>query len=184
MTNTLKVHFFDDTKNIDPTIITYLNEKIGILTQECEFEIAKLNLKLKTAESKLKKYEQLRPEQYSLLELGLKDIFEGVAVIESSAYPVFTALTEAYPPNHFQTVIQEAGLGAQGAIDPGIVKNLLECADEREKQGEELLEKQVTSIQRKLQVSEANSKQSKDKMFVERVRNDEELLKLRVDLDS
>jgi hypothetical protein len=32
MSNTLKVHFFEDTKDIDPTVINYLNEKIGILT--------------------------------------------------------------------------------------------------------------------------------------------------------
>ena len=135
MSNTLKVHFFDDEKGIDPSVISYLNMKIGMIRQDCEFEIAKMNLKLKTAESKLKKYELLRPEQYSLMEMSVSDIFEGVAVIEPSAYPVFTALTNAYPQNHFQSVIDEMGLGGvSGAVDSNTVASLLEISDERQKQ--------------------------------------------------
>ena len=53
----------------------YLNAKIDILKQECEFEVAKMSLKLKAAEAKLRKYELLRPDQYGLLDMSLKDIF-------------------------------------------------------------------------------------------------------------
>ena len=94
-------------------------------------------------------------------------------------------MTEAYPPNHFQTVIEEMGLGgASGAVDPNGVSQLLEIAEGRQREAEELIEKTVEGLNQKVQVAEGNAKKSRDKLFIERVRNDEELLKLRVDLDT
>ena len=38
---------------------------------------------------RIEKYKDLKPEQYELMEMSMKQIFEGVAVIEPLAFPVW-----------------------------------------------------------------------------------------------
>ena len=49
----------------------------------------------------------LKPVAYSLMEMDLKDIFDGVAIIEPTAFPVWKALLEAFPKGHFSAIIKQ-----------------------------------------------------------------------------
>jgi hypothetical protein len=67
-----------------------------------------------------------------MLDLPLDEIFKGLSVVEMSAYPIFTSLLKAFPPNHFVGVIQEVMMGgASGVVDEETNKRILEVADER-----------------------------------------------------
>ena len=41
------------------------------------------------------------------MEMGLESIFEGVAVIENKAFPVWQAMLLAFPPHHFTAIIKQ-----------------------------------------------------------------------------
>ena len=41
------------------------------------------------------------------MEMTLEEVFEGVAVIEPLAFPVWQRLLAAFPPHHFSTIIKQ-----------------------------------------------------------------------------
>jgi hypothetical protein len=40
MGNTLKIKYFNDAENLDPSLIEYMNAKLDTVKQDAEFEIA------------------------------------------------------------------------------------------------------------------------------------------------
>ena len=74
----------------------------------------------------------MAPGAYMLLDMTMEEIFTGVATVEPSAYPVFTALLKAYPKNHFTGVIQEVMMGGIGGIvDNNSLQRVMDAADYR-----------------------------------------------------
>ena len=51
-----------------------------------------------------------------MMDMPLKTIFDSLRIIEPKAYPIWAALTAAYPVGHFTSVIKEALLG-DGMMD-------------------------------------------------------------------
>ena len=80
----------------------------------------------------------LKPVAYSLMEMDLKDIFDGVAIIEPTAFPVWKALLEAFPKGHFSAIIKQIAESLTDdndetydklikMVQDGIDKNMKQC---------------------------------------------------------
>ena len=56
---------------------------------------------------RIEKYKELKPAMYGLMDMDLKEIFEGTAIIETLAFPIWQALMAAFPPGHFSAIIKQ-----------------------------------------------------------------------------
>ena len=70
-------------------------------------QIDRVTMNVADLASKIQKYKNLKPENYGLMDMSTKDIFDGVAVIEPLAFPVWQHLMAAYPENHFAVIIKQ-----------------------------------------------------------------------------
>ena len=94
-------------EGLDPQLVDLFNEKQQMLKEDAQMQIDNVTNDMHQLSNTIEKYKSLKPENYSLMEMSLSDIFEGVAVIEPLAFPVWTHLLGAYPKDHFSAIIKQ-----------------------------------------------------------------------------
>ena len=77
----MNVYNFNDLENLSPELVTFFNEKLQIVKEEAQMQIDKVTANVSHLIEKIEKYKSLKPENYSLMEMTLEDIFSGVSII-------------------------------------------------------------------------------------------------------
>ena len=104
---TINVFNFNDMEGLPQELRDLFNEKLQIVKEEAQIQIDKVTQNVAQLVDRIEKYRNLRPENYGLMDMTLTDIFEGVAVIEPLAFPVWQALMKAFPEHHFSAIIKQ-----------------------------------------------------------------------------
>ena len=94
-------------QGLQPELVHFFNEKLQIFKEEAQMQIDKVTNNISELSKRIEQYKSLKPEAYGLMEMTLQEIFEGVAVIEPLAFPVWQKLLAAFPPHHFSTIIKQ-----------------------------------------------------------------------------
>ena len=104
---TINVFNFNDMEGLSQDLKDLFNEKLQIVKEEAQIQIDKVTQNVAQLVDRIEKYKNLRPENYGLMDMTLTEIFEGVAVIEPLAFPVWQALMKAFPEHHFSAIIKQ-----------------------------------------------------------------------------
>lgn len=80
-------------------------------------QIDKVTNNISELSKRIEQYKSLKPECYGLMEMTLEEVFEGVAVIEPLAFPVWQRLLAAFPAHHFSTIIKQVAEQLNDAQD-------------------------------------------------------------------
>lgn len=104
---TIHVFNFNDMEGLSPDLVEFFNEKLNIAKELAQIEIDKVTQNVHQLIERIEKYKSLKPTQFGLMEMGLTNILEGVAVIEPLAFPIWKAMMQAYPEHHFTSIIKQ-----------------------------------------------------------------------------
>lgn len=72
---------------------------------------------------KIEILDKLQSETLPLMNMKIETLFKGIAAIHYHAFPVFKALLDAYPKDHFRLCMKEA---LQGGQRSGIISKFRE----------------------------------------------------------
>ena len=104
---TVNCYNFNDMEGIEPELAEFFNEKIKLMKDEAQLEVDKITQNVSHLYDKIEKYKALKPKHFGLIDMELAEIFSGVAIISPAAFPVWQAFMNAYPRNHFSTIIKQ-----------------------------------------------------------------------------
>lgn len=71
----MNVYNFNDLENLAPELVDFFNEKLQIVKEEAQMQIDKVTSNMSDLFERIEKYKSLKPENYSLMEMSLEDIF-------------------------------------------------------------------------------------------------------------
>lgn len=71
----MNVYNFNDLENLAPELVDFFNEKLQIVKEEAQTQIDKVTSNMSDLFERIEKYKSLKPENYSLMEMSLEDIF-------------------------------------------------------------------------------------------------------------
>eukprot|EP00347_Sterkiella_histriomuscorum_P000998 403373728 len=103
----LNVRYFSFMDGMDEKVCDVLNIKLQQVAENYNSVLAELDLKIKNHEDTIKKYKQLAPKTFKLMDLTLDEIFGSLYIIEQDAAKVWAPFIKAYPKGHFDGVIED-----------------------------------------------------------------------------
>jgi len=100
------IETFNELEGLDPTLLELINGRLQKVKEQFEGKIAEFVESQHQLISKIEALNKLSPNAYSLANLTMDEVFQGLSLIEGDPYVIWKSLHNAYGTDYFISIIE------------------------------------------------------------------------------